>query len=395
MKKRMLICHWNMVIGGIETALINMLKRIDPNQFEVDLLLEEKRGDFLEFIPAYVNVFDSASIGLLHGSTKKALLHELKRFRFISAAKVLYYWEKRDLRRFDCFYRKAKHMQYDIAISYSMHSLGLLRFVNDYVEAPIKLVFLHGEPTRDKTDSCKFLMLDREKCLYNYDGIFGVSNGITEKFTSLYPQYADKCQTIYNFMDVERYYERADEFHCVEMTPENVNILSVGRFAQEKNFLIIPYVCEELNRKGINYKWFIIGDGSEREQAQAEIAKRGLQNRLYLLGAKKNPYPYYKACDLYCQTSKSEAYCTTVNEARIFNKPIVSTMFPGITEQLADGQWGIIVEITPRAIAEGIIKIIEMSELDKQNMLKKSAYPNALEENAGNKFFEIIGQKTN
>ena len=178
-------------------------------------------------------------------------------------------------------------MQYDIAISYSMHSLGLLRFVNDYVEAPIKLVFLHGEPTRDKTDSCKFLMLDREKCLYNYDGIFGVSNGITEKFTSLYPQYADKCQTIYNFMDVERYYERADEFHCVEMTPENVNILSVGRFAQEKNFLIIPYVCEELNRKGINYKWFIIGDGSEREQAQAEIAKRGLQNRLYLLGAKK------------------------------------------------------------------------------------------------------------
>ena len=88
-------------------------------------------------------------------------------------------------------------------------------------------------------------------------------------------------------MDVERYYERADEFHCVEMTPENVNILSVGRFAQEKNFLIIPYVCEELNRKGINYKWFIIGDGSEREQAQAEIAKRGLQNRLYLLGAKK------------------------------------------------------------------------------------------------------------
>ena len=70
-------------------------------------------------------------------------------------------------------------------------------------------------------------------------------------------------------------------------------------------------------------------------------------------------------------------------------------MFPGITEQLADGQGGIIVEITPRAIAEGIIKIIEMSELDKQNMLKKSAYPNALEENAGNKFFEIIGQKTN
>ena len=161
------------------------------------------------------------------------------------------------------------------------------------------------------------------------------------------------------------------------------------------SFKVIDEVCEELNRKGINYKWFIIGDGSEREQAQAEIAKRGLQNRLYLLGAKKNPYPYYKACDLYCQTSKSEAYCTTVNEARIFNKPIVSTMFPGITEQLADGQGGIIVEITPRAIAEGIIKIIEMSELDKQNMLKKSAYPNALEENAGNKFFEIIGQKTN
>lgn len=50
MKKRILICHLKMVIGGIEVALINLLNRIDPNQYDVDLLLEDRmeRGGYLK-----------------------------------------------------------------------------------------------------------------------------------------------------------------------------------------------------------------------------------------------------------------------------------------------------------------------------------------------------------
>lgn len=382
-----------MVIGGIETALVNLLKRIDHEQYDVDLILEDKKGEFLSLIPEYVDVTDAASVGLLHGSATKALAHELKRLRIISAGKVIYYWLKDDLRRFDCFYANAKKPKYDIAISYSMHSLALMRYVNEYVEAPIKMVFMHGEPTRDRTETCKFNMHGREKCLSNFDYIFGVSDGITDKFKSMYPQYADRCRTMYNFADVDRCMSMADEFVCTEMQTGVVNILSVGRFAPEKNFLIIPRVCEMLNRAGLDYRWFIVGDGKERAMAQAEIEKRGLSDRLILLGAKSNPYPYYKACDIYCQPSRSEAYSTTINEARMFDKPIVSTEFPGITEQLSGGSGGVIVGNTVDAIASGIMKIIDMSVAEKQRMLSAAAYPNAAETKLANVFFEYIGQK--
>ena len=41
----------NMNIGGTEKALLNMLVEIPKEKYEVTILMLEKKGDFLNFIP--------------------------------------------------------------------------------------------------------------------------------------------------------------------------------------------------------------------------------------------------------------------------------------------------------------------------------------------------------
>lgn len=393
MKKRILVTHWSMVVGGIETALINLLKRLDPDKYDVDLLLEEKTGEFLGRVPGFVNVTDVTSIGITLG-LKKTALRELKSFRLGSACKVVYYKLKNDVRCYDACCRNVAALWYDVAICFSQSPL-LMKLVSDYVSSPLKMFFMHNElfvDEKKKGGNGFSNMADRGKLFGNFDYLFGVSDAIRDKMKELFPQYAEKCRTLYNFFDVGEILEKADESAATEMEESGgeIKILSVGRFTPEKNFSVIPSACELLLDRGLDVKWFVIGDGNERARTQKLIEEKHLEDRVFLLGTKTNPYPYFKACDIYCQPSLAEAYCITVGEARIFGKPIVATDFSGIREQLSGGEGGKIVGADPRSIADGIAGIAAMPAGERDKMLALSAYPNRGERDAVKVFFDIL-----
>ncbi len=50
MKKKLLFTAYNLGLGGIEKALINLLDNIDYEKYEVTLILEKKEGEFLDNI---------------------------------------------------------------------------------------------------------------------------------------------------------------------------------------------------------------------------------------------------------------------------------------------------------------------------------------------------------
>ena len=56
MKKNILIASVNMEVGGIEKALIGLLKRIDYSIYNVDLMLLKTNGILMKDIPKNVNV---------------------------------------------------------------------------------------------------------------------------------------------------------------------------------------------------------------------------------------------------------------------------------------------------------------------------------------------------
>ena len=58
MKKKLLFTAYSLDIGGIETSLINLLKRLDYDKYEVTLILEKKEGLFLKEVPSEVKVLE-------------------------------------------------------------------------------------------------------------------------------------------------------------------------------------------------------------------------------------------------------------------------------------------------------------------------------------------------
>ena len=82
-----------------------------------------------------------------------------------------------------------------------------------------------------------------------------------------------------------------------------------------------------LKKKGLAFKWYFIGEGSERKNIEKMISSYRLQNDVILLGLQTNPYPYMAQADVYVQTSRHEGFGMTIAEAKILGLPIVSTNF--------------------------------------------------------------------
>lgn len=140
-------------------------------------------------------------------------------------------------------------------------------------------------------------------------------------------------------------------------------ILSVGRLHYQKGFEMAIESCKKLIDKGYKIKWNIIGEGEEREQLTNLIKANKLENNFKLLGLKSNPYPYIKQADIYAQTSKFEGKSIAIDEAKILNKPILVTDFSTAKDQIDNEINGLIVDMKPEAIAEGIERLIKDTEL--------------------------------
>lgn len=183
------------------------------------------------------------------------------------------------------------------------------------------------------------------------------------KFKRQYPLLSEKTDIFYNIVNQEKIYKLADEFIAFENGFNEVKLLTVGRLTPEKGQDCIPSIINELKKEGISVKWYLIGDGNSREDIEVEIKKYNVEDSVILLGTKLNPYPYFKECDIYVQTSRHEGYCITLAEARAFYKPIITTNFLAAREQIIHNYNGLIVNRKVKQLVEAIKNLIINDEL--------------------------------
>ena len=114
---------------------------------------------------------------------------------------------------------------------------------------------------------------------------------------------------------------------------------------------------------GVKFKWFFIGEGGERRNIERMIKEKGLQKCVILLGMHTNPYAFMRQADVYVQTSKFEGFGLTISEAKILGKPVVSTNFEVVYNQLTHEKNGLIAEMNGKSVADNIYRMIADDEL--------------------------------
>ena len=352
-KRKILIAVHQLNLGGAQKALIAALDAIDYQQNDVTLYVRKKRLDLLPLVNGNVSEIIVNEDETKYYNKPYALLLELP----IRAGKLLgrntAALREKQLdyivnRQYDSEQRHyfADNPHFDVAVAYLQGHTA--EFVAKKIHADRKILFFHNS-----TDSNHAL---HERILSDFDRIVCVSEGARQAVAGFYPACADRMTVIENHVDAELVREQAAEFTPVFPGGKTV-LCSCGRLTREKGFDLAVRAAAILREKGLDFRWYFVGDGPERPKIEAMIAENRLTDRIEITGLQENPYPYYRHCDIYVQPSYEEAHSLSVIEAGILKKPIVSTATVGGKCLIDDGTDGLLAEIDPASLAETIFRL--------------------------------------
>ena len=364
-KIKLLFVIESLVLAGSEKSLIALLSNLDPELYEIDLQLF-KYGDQLEkAVPSYVRLlpeldyhqftaqplgknfkdlfFSSRKLSFLRVKLMYSFLLRLKSRTHHEIAKL--YWKiSRNI------YDKSD-LNYDVAVAYAQ---GLPTFyVIDKVAAKAKIAWVNANVDFEGSNK-----VFQEKYYSKLDAIVAVSEGTKDHQTAIFPHLSNKYIVIDDIIDYNRMVSLSQVYQP-KMVKDTFNILTVSRLVDGmKGMDIMMEVCRLLHDKGVRFHWYLLGEGPFRPEMEQYFKDRNLTQYISFIGTTDNPYPYYLQADLYVQTSRNESYGMSIAEARLLNLPVVTTDFATVAKQMINGKNGLVTEMTPDAVADGIIKMI-------------------------------------
>ena len=385
MKQRIFIAAHYLEIGGAEISLIGLLQTIDYSRYDVDLFLYRHVGELIPLIPKEVNLLPEIPI---YAQFETPLKHALfSRFWRIGLARLKTKWQYHQFsKKHECpdgnayFQFLAENVtpllpsldylgEYDLAINF----IGLMNIIRDKVKAKKKVAWIHTDYSNVS------VFPEMELPVWDsFDYVTSISPDVTKTFLQVFPSLAPKIIEIENILSSTFVRYRADEIEstdnrqqttdlnqqlsAISHQPSAINLLSIGRFTNRKNFDNLPDICKKtlelLKEKNIDVRWYIIGFGTDENLIRQKIAETGMQEHVIILGKKANPYPYIKACDIYVQPSRYEGKSVSVREAQMLCKPVVVTNYPTASSQIKNGDDGVIVPLDNEGCAKGLAEFI-------------------------------------
>ncbi len=373
--KKILFVINTMGRAGAETALITLLNRLLENKdFDISLYTMIPQGEFFDRLPKGVRLLNrkvrTESVlspkGRL-GMAKRVMSCALRRltgFRLlgyifsnlrdqkkrgrVQKDKLLWRVISDGAERFD------EH--FDLAVAYIEGAATY--YVADHVNADKKASFLHI----DYNYAGYTPKLDHG-CYDKIDRVFTVSEEVGRQFLKAYPNYADKTFLFRNLLDVEGIRRKAEFKGGFEDDFDGLRLLTIGRLHYQKGYDVAIKAMKIITDDGYNVRWYVLGEGPERDALEAQIKEAGLENRFVLLGAKDNPYPYLKQADIYVHATRFEGKSIAIEEAQILAKPIVASDCTGNTEQITDGYDGLLLTLEEHTLAKTIERVIDDKDL--------------------------------
>lgn len=357
-KKKIIFVSQALWIGGIETALVNLINKLDYNKYEVTCLVTENYLDMAERLTKNCRLIVA---------DRHSLVTFTKPYKFKKLYDILE--EPQGATRFRRFLWHILNILFKALENHLYSGYIKEQLKDESFDTAVIYSDRVAEITVKAINAKKFLMFYHHGAMrkeyhdqYGYkksEKIIAVSDNIAKKLKAYRKKCAQKIVTVNNVIDIDSIIEKSKEPVEEGLFSENTfNIVSCGRLAKEKGFDLAVEACRllvENNHKNIN--WIFVGDGPQKESIEKQIALYGLENYIKLTGMKKNPYPYIARADLFVQPSRVEAFGLTIAEAMVLGVPVLSTQTDGAKEIFAVKDNGFLCKISGEDIFKGIEKM--------------------------------------
>ncbi|WP_223598454.1 glycosyltransferase [Chryseobacterium sp. GVT01B] len=345
MKKKILIRIGSLRHGGAEKVLVNFLKNLPEDKYEIDLLINLYTGMYIKEIPSWVN---------LHYLLKGEMIttnrpHEIPVKAFRVLYQKMFLWFPSLLYRF-----VLKNKKYDVEIA-AIHGM-YKELLSSPQKDSKKIIWIQND-----IFNLKEYTHDVIRQLFKFDRILVISDKLKEEMLKIAENDEEKQNVIkiFNPIDKNDTLKKADvEINDYPFSSDFPTFVTVGTVYPQKGYDRLLNIHKKLIDEGFKHQLLIIGDGYDFETIQNQLNTLGLQDTAKMLGFSSNPYPYMKKADFYIMSSRHEGFPTIIAEALILNKPISATDISGIKDLLQNGKLGNITENSEEGIYEGMKKFL-------------------------------------
>ena len=292
-KKKVVFYYPNMYVGGVEMAILNLAKRIYK---EYDLYFFYKTISNLELAKEFCK----------YGTPRNIMTEQIE---------------------FEC----------DTLIYCSLWVEKEDRV--SFVKAKQKVLWSHAmvPPHGTKFHNLPFMR--------KMDRIISVSKAADKTVPRFYynQKLLDRFYVINNIVNQDEIIYKSKLSTPELKLGKDLNICTVARLSHEKGWHRVKLLCDEFIKMGLDFKWFIIGEGYFEKETEKIHAMLDKYPQIEFLGRQDNPFPYVKQMDYVALLSDFESWGLAITEGKILGKPIICTDFQSAFEQVENDINGVIV----------------------------------------------------
>lgn len=344
-KKKILMFIPSMGSGGAERVIATLANELTIRDYKITILTLTSSESFYP-LKTKVNI-ESAGYTI---NRKNKLIKNID---------MLYY----GLKSLVFFRRYILKNQPDIILSFLTHT-NIISLIHHIFNNRIPLIISERADPKERSLMIRIIT----KYLYQFADVL-VCQG--SKVTKFFPKKMQhKIKIIPNPIDKNSIVSEVP-------TKRRKAIVGIGRLFPQKNFSLLIESFYKIKDEFPEYVLEIYGEGYLREELQEKINRLKLNNRVFLMGKKRNVMKFVYDAELFVLSSDFEGFPNALIEAMANGLPVISTDFStGIARELINNENGIVVPVGDK---EKMAKAISTILTDRK-----------LREKMGNKNREII-----
>ena len=214
-----------------------------------------------------------------------------------------------------------------------------------------------------------YYRLEKRWMLPRYEKIICVSDTVLQQCLQAGIK-ESRCCLIENAIDTQQF-KRTRALHEAKAAEfsvqrEQLVIGSIGRLADEKGFdLLIESFCRLLD-DGIDAQLVIAGEGPEEAALREQIVRSGKQDRIRLLGFRKDTRGFFEGLDAFVLSSHREGLPNVLLEAMAVGVPVIATRVGGVERVIQDNINGLLISSGSAEEIHTALKRIVTSKRDRE-----------------------------
>ena len=309
---RVMFLLTSMPIGGAETLLVNLVRRLDRSRIE-PLIGCMKQKDVLgkmlsEEIPVFANLINHKYDFAVLGRLKRLFIEQDVDAVITIGAGDKMFWGR----------LAAQRAKVPVILS-ALHSTGwpdgvgrLNRMLTGITDGFIAVARQHAQ-----------YQVEQEK--FPEEKVFLIPNGIdTQKFV-FSPESRQQWRTELG----------------IDADAPTVGIVAALR--SEKNHDLFLESARLVSGQMTNAQFVIAGDGPERPRLEALAREKGIEDRVHFIGSTQDVVGVLSMVDMFGLSSHNEASPVSIMEALSCQRPVVATDVGSIDESVLQGKTGFLV----------------------------------------------------